>query len=65
MNQILDNGGVLYFENICSAANNTTEIIENDMGILDTIIVAGRGAEKWVHRTYLEKAGNISGFELL
>lgn len=65
MGQILDNGGVLYYENKCDATNNTTEIIENDMGILDTIIVANHGMEKMVHRTYLEKAGNITGFELL
>lgn len=64
MNQILDNGGVQYFQNICDTSNNTTEIIENDMGILDTIIVPARGMEKMVHRTYLEKAGNITGFEI-
>lgn len=65
MSQILDNGGVLYFENICDASNNTNEIIENDMGIADTIIVAAHGMEKMVHRTYIEKGGNISGFEIL
>lgn len=64
MNQILDNGGVQYFQNVCDDTNNTTEIIENDMGILDTIIVPARGMERMVHRTYLETAGNITGFEV-
>ena len=64
MNQVLDNGGVLYFENKCDASNNTIEIIENDMCILDTIIVAGHGAEKFVHRTFLEKGSNITGFSV-
>lgn len=64
MNPILDNGGVLYFENKCDASNNTLEIIENDMGVLDTIIVPGRGMEKVVHRTYLERGANITGFSL-
>lgn len=64
MNQILDNGGVQYFQNVCDDTNNTTEIIENDMGILDTIIVPARGMEKMVHRTFLETAGNITGFEV-
>lgn len=62
MNQILDNGGVLYFENKCDGSNNTLEIIENDMGVLDTTIVVGHGQEKFVHRTILERGGNISGF---
>lgn len=65
MSQILDNGGVLYYENICDTSNNTLEIIENDMGILDTVIVPGHGMEKIVHRTYIERGSNISGFELV
>ena len=64
MNQIIDNGGVQYFQNVCDETNNTNEIIENDMGILDTIIVPARGMEKMVHRTFLERAGNITGFEV-
>jgi len=65
MNIIKSNGGVYYFENICDGSNNTEDVISNDMGILDTRIVSSKGAEKWVHRTYLEKGGNIAGFEII
>lgn len=64
MTQILKNGGVYYYRNIIDGSNNTEEVIENDMGILDTVIVASHLGEKWVHRTYLEKGGNIAGFDI-
>lgn len=65
MQTILDNRGIYWFENICNSVNNNQEIIENDMGILDTRIVVAKAGEKWVHRTYLERGSNILGFELL
>ena len=65
MLQILSNRGIYWFENICDASNNGEEIIENDMGVLDTRIIAAKAGEKWVHRTYLERGSNIVGFEII
>lgn len=65
MKQILHNGGVYWYQNIIDESNNTQDVINEDMGILDTIIVAQKLGEKWVHRTYLEKSGNIIGFEVM
>lgn len=65
MTTIQANGGVLYFQNVCDGTNNTEEIITADMGILDTTIVAAKGSEKMVHRTYLQKGSSITGFAIV
>lgn len=65
MLQILNNRGIYWYENICDGSNNTQDIIDNDMGVLDTRIIAAHGGEKWVHRTFLEKGSNIVGFEII
>lgn len=65
MLQILSNRGIYWFENICDGSNNTQDVIDNDMGVIDTRIVAAHGGEKWVHRTFLEKGANIVGFEIV
>lgn len=65
MKQIYGNGGVYWWQNVIDTSNNTQEIINNSMGILDTHIVAVKGGEKWVHRTYLETGAGIAGFETM
>ena len=65
MKQIFSNGGVYWWQNVIDTTNNTLEVINNSMGILDTHIIATKGGEKWVHRTYLETGANISGFETM
>ena len=65
MKQIFSNGGVYWWQNVIDTTNNTLEVINLSMGILDTHIVATKGGEKWVHRTYLETGANISGFETM
>ena len=65
MKQIYSNGGVYWYQNVIDTTNNTLEVINNSMGILDTQIVATKGGEKWVHRTYLETGAGIAGFELI
>lgn len=65
MKQIFSNGGVYWWQNVIDTTNNTLEVINNSMGILDTHIVATKGGEKWIHRTYLETGANISGFETM
>lgn len=49
MQRIQDNGGVVWFLNICDETNNTQDRINNDLGIIETHIQATRNGEKWVH----------------
>lgn len=49
MQRIQDNGGVVWFLNICDENNNTQDLINRDMGIIETHIQATRNGEKWVH----------------
>ena len=53
------NGGVYAFENICDDSNNTSEVIDNEMVILDTHIEPARLAGKMVQRLYIYKTGDI------
>ena len=57
---IKNNGGVYKFVNICDETNNTPEVIDNEMIILDTEIEPARGAGKMVHQLTIHKTGGIS-----
>ena len=57
---IMNNGGVYAFKNICNGDNNTQEVIDNEMIILDTEIEPARGAGKMVHQLTIHKTGGIS-----
>lgn len=54
------NGGVYDFLNICDDTNNTPEIIDNEMIILNTHIEPARGAGKMVQELTLYKTGGMS-----
>jgi hypothetical protein len=60
LSQILADGGVYDFQNIMDTTNNTTEIIDNNFGILDTYIEPVRGMGILVHRTTILRTGAIS-----
>jgi hypothetical protein len=60
LSQILADGGVYDFQNIMDTTNNTTEIIDNNYGILDTYIEPVRGMGILVHRTTILRTGAIS-----
>jgi len=60
LSQILSDGGVYDFQNIMDTTNNTTEIIDNNFGILDTYIEPVRGMGILVHRTTILRTGAIS-----
>lgn len=60
LSQILTDGGVFDFQNIMDTTNNTPEIIDNNIGILDTYIEPVRGLGVLVHRTTILKTGTIS-----
>lgn len=54
------NGGVYDYINVCDGTNNTPEVIDNEMVILDTSIEPARGAGKMVQRLTIHKTGGIS-----
>ena len=60
LDRIKANGGVYDFLNVCDGTNNTPEIIDNEMVILDTSIEPARGAGKMVQRLTIHKTGGIS-----
>jgi len=60
LGQILNDSGVYDFQNIMDSTNNTADIIDSNMGILDTYIEPARGMGILVHRTTILKTGAIS-----
>lgn len=57
---IQQNGGLYAFVNICDESNNTPEVIDNEMIILDTEIEPARGAGKMVHQLTIHRTGGLS-----
>lgn len=57
---IKNNGGVYAYLNICDSSNNTPEVIDNEMIILDTEIEPARGAGKMVHQLTIHKTGGLT-----
>ena len=60
LERIKANGGVYDYINVCDGSNNTPEVIDNEMIILDTSIEPARGAGKMVQRLTIHKTGGIS-----
>ena len=60
LEKIKANGGVYDYINTCDGTNNTAEVIDNEMLILDTAIEPARGAGKMVQRLTIHKTGGIS-----
>lgn len=60
LEKIKANGGVYDYLNVCDGSNNTPEVIDNEMIILDTSIEPARGAGKMVQRLTIHKTGGIS-----
>ena len=60
LEKIAANGGVYAFINICDETNNTPDVVDNEMIILDTSIEPARGAGKMVQRLTIHKTGGIS-----
>jgi hypothetical protein len=58
--KIKANGGVYDYINVCDGTNNTPEVIDNEMIILDTSIEPARGAGKMVQRLTIHRTGGIS-----
>lgn len=60
LERIKANGGVYDYLNVCDGTNNTPEVIDNEMVILDTSIEPARGAGKMVQRLTIHRTGGIS-----
>jgi hypothetical protein len=60
LSQILADGGVYDYQNIMDTSNNTPEVIDSNIGILDTYIEPVRGMGILVHRTTILKTGTIA-----
>ncbi len=58
--KIMNNGGIYAFVNICDETNNTPEVIDNEMIILDTEIEPARGAGKMVHQLTIHRTGGLT-----
>ena len=57
---IKNNGGIYEYKNICDGTNNTAEVIDNEMIVLDTEIEPARGAGKMIHQLTIHKTGGLT-----
>jgi hypothetical protein len=53
-------GGLFSFTTIMDSSNNTPEIIDNNMGIIDVIVEPSRGIHKFINRITIAKTGAIA-----
>jgi len=59
MESVQQDGGVFDFKNIMDQTNNTDEVIDNNIGIIDTFVEPVKGLEIVVHRTTILNTGEI------
>ena len=60
LSQILNDGGLYDFQNVMDTSNNTNEVIDNNIGIIDTYVEPVRGMGILVNRVTILKTGSIS-----
>ena len=60
LENVKGNGGIYAYTNVCESSNNTNEVIDNEMIILDTAIEPARGAGKMVQRLTIHRTGGIT-----
>lgn len=58
--QIISDGGAYNIVNVMDSTNNTDEIIDNNMGVIDTYLEPVRGMGILVQRTTILKTGSIA-----
>ena len=63
LSQILNDGGLYDYQTVMNTVNNTSEVIDNDMGIIDISIEPVRGLGKLVQRVTILKTGAIASGE--
>lgn len=57
---VKNNGGVYDYLNVCNSTNNPSEVIDNEMLVLDTHIEPARGAGKMIHNLTIYRTGEMS-----
>jgi phage tail sheath protein FI len=57
---IQQDNGVFDFKNIMDESNNTNDVIDANMGVLDTFVEPVKGLEVLIHRTTVLKTGAIA-----
>lgn len=57
---VRSNGGIYNFSVIMDESNNTSDIIDRNMGVLDIIIEPARGIHKFINRITVQKTGGVS-----
>lgn len=60
LENVKGNGGIYDYISICDESNNTPEIIDNELVILDVHIEPARAAGKMVQRLYIYRTGQIA-----
>jgi hypothetical protein len=60
LESVKQDGGVYDFKNVMDSSNNDSEVIDNNMGIVDTYVEPVKGLEIVVHRTTVLNTGEIS-----
>lgn len=60
LDRIKNNGGINAYVTVCDATNNTNEVINNEMLLLDISIEPGMGAGKMIQRLYLYRNGGLT-----
>ena len=60
MESVKKDGGVFDYRNIMDGTNNTNEVIDNNMGILDTYVEPVKGLEILVSRVTILNTGEIA-----
>ena len=60
LSEILNDGGLFDFQTVMNTLNNTPEVIDNDMGIIDIAIEPVRGLGKLVQRVTILRTGAIA-----
>ncbi|MDC1282332.1 hypothetical protein N8Z10_00100 [bacterium] len=64
MESVMADGGVYAYKNVMDSTNNTNEVIDNNVGIIDTFVEPVKGLEIVVHRTTILNTGEIQSGNL-
>lgn len=59
LESVKQDGGVYDYKNVMDQTNNTNEVIDNNIGIIDTYVEPVKGLEIVVHRTTVLNTGEI------
>ena len=64
LESVKQDNGVFEYKNVMDTTNNTNEVIDNNIGIIDTYVEPVKGLEIVVHRTTILNTGEIQSGNL-